>query len=109
METRTSTANSVGDIGVLTQSWVRACRPENPSTNTIAVYSSAVERFSEFLVERGMPTTVTSITREHVEAFMEHLLATRSPATASNRYRALKRFFGFLVEEGDSRRAGRSG
>ena len=48
-----------------------------------------------------MPTEVTSITREHVEAFMEHLLETRSPATASNRYRALKRFFGFLVEEGE--------
>ena len=32
---------------------------------------------------------------------MEHLLATRAPATASNRYRALKRFFGFLLEEGE--------
>ena len=48
-----------------------------------------------------MPTDVSSIRREHVEAFMEHLLETRAPATASNRHRALNRFFGFLVEEGE--------
>jgi site-specific recombinase XerD len=58
---------------------VRACKAENLSKNTIEVYGSAIERLREFLIERGMPTEVTSITREHVEAFMEHLLETRSP------------------------------
>jgi site-specific recombinase XerD len=96
-----STTTSVGDIGTLTQSWTRACRAENLSPNTIEVYGSACQRLTEFLVRHGMPTDVTSITREHIEVFMEHLLATRAPATASNRYRALKRFFGFLVEEGE--------
>ncbi len=35
-----------------------------------------------------MPTDVTSITREHIESFVVHLLDTRSPATALNRYKA---------------------
>jgi len=98
---KTDTAISLGDIGTLTQSWMRAIRAENLSPKTIEVYRSACEQFERFLVERGMPSDVGAITREHVEAFIEHLLATRAPATASNRYRALKRFFGFLVEEGE--------
>ena len=101
METRTSTATSVGDIGTLRASFLRACRAENLSPSTVEVYGSALDRFTEFLLQTGMPTDVSSITREHVEAWMEHLLETRAPATASNRYRALKRFFGFLVEEGE--------
>ena len=92
---------SVGDVTLLTASFLRACRAENLSPSTIEVYGSACERFTTFLVERGMPTDVASIRREHVEAFMEELLATRSSATAANRYRALKRFFGFAVEEGE--------
>jgi site-specific recombinase XerD len=48
-----------------------------------------------------MPTHVPSITREHVESFITLLLDTRSPATAHNRYRALKRFFSWLEEEGE--------
>jgi site-specific recombinase XerD len=101
MESKISTANSVGDIGVLTQSFLRACRAENLSPSTVEIYGSGVAQFASFLAERGMPTQVSSISREHVEAFMEHLLETRAPATASNRYRVLKRFFGFLVEEGE--------
>src|SRR5215207_9508763 len=101
MDTRTSTATSVGDIALLTQSFLRACRAENLSPSTVEVYGGAGAQFAAFLRDRGMPTEVRSIAREHVEAFMEHLLATRAPATASNRYRALKRFFGFLVEEGE--------
>ena len=46
METRTSTATSVGDIGTLTQSFLRACRAENLSPSTIEVYGSALERFT---------------------------------------------------------------
>jgi site-specific recombinase XerD len=61
----------------------------------------AVGQLADFLDERGMPTDVAALRREHVEAFIEHLLAHRSPATAANRYRALSRFFRFLEEEGE--------
>ena len=101
MDMKTNTAPSLGDIGLLTASFLRACRAENLSPNTLKLYGGACELLAAFLHERGMPTDVASIRREHIETFMEELLATRAPATASNRYRALKRFFGFLVEEGE--------
>jgi site-specific recombinase XerD len=48
-----------------------------------------------------MPTQVSQITREHVEAFVERLLETRAAATAATRYRDLQQFFKWLVEEGE--------
>jgi Phage integrase family len=48
-----------------------------------------------------MPVTVSAISREHVEAFIEDLLARWRPATARNRFQALQRFFAFLAEEGE--------
>ena len=47
------------------------------------------------------PDSVSGLRREHVEAFITHLLATRAPATASNRYRALQAFFRWALEEGE--------
>jgi site-specific recombinase XerD len=55
------------------------------------------------LAARGMPTSPPAITREHVEAFVADLLEHWKPATAHNRYRALRSFFGWLVEEGEIR------
>jgi site-specific recombinase XerD len=46
-----------------------------------------------------MPTSAGHVRREHVEAFMVHLLDRFKPATASNRYRALQQFFRWAVEE----------
>jgi site-specific recombinase XerD len=48
-----------------------------------------------------MPRAIGSISREHVEAFITHLIERWKPATAHNRYRALRSFFGWLVEEGE--------
>jgi site-specific recombinase XerD len=74
---------------------------ENKSPNTITIYGSAVDRLANFLEAKGMPVDVASIKREHVEALMVELLETRKPATAANRFRALQRFFGWLIEEGE--------
>ncbi|MPZ91406.1 MAG: tyrosine-type recombinase/integrase [Actinobacteria bacterium] len=41
------------------------------------------------------------IQRTDVEGFIADLLATRKPATASNRYRALQAFFGWCVRESE--------
>ena len=48
-----------------------------------------------------MPTEVAKIGREHVESFIERLVATKAPATANNRYRALTALFNFLVDFGE--------
>ena len=44
-----------------------------------------------------MPTDAATVRREH----LEDVLSRCRPATASNRYRALARFFAYLVEEGE--------
>jgi site-specific recombinase XerD len=48
-----------------------------------------------------MPTALSGIKREHVESYLEDLLARRSPATAHNRYRGCQSFFKWAVEEGE--------
>ncbi len=85
----------------LLASWRRALLAENKSLNTVAVYNSALGRLEDFLAERGMPTHLPSISREHVESFIVELLRTRSAATAHNRYRALQQFFRWALEEGE--------
>jgi site-specific recombinase XerD len=62
---------------------------------------SILRRFGEFLVERGMPTSVESISREHIERWIAEALQTRKANTAANRHKALRAFFGWLVEEGE--------
>jgi site-specific recombinase XerD len=103
---RTTTDRSrVGDIVPLGESFRLSLAAENASDATIDVYTSAVARLAEFLETRGMPVEVAAIHREHVEAFIAELLATRAPATAANRYRALRRFFGWLLDEGEITRS----
>ncbi len=48
-----------------------------------------------------MPTGAAKVRREHVEAFIEDVLARCRSAPVSNRYRALARFLAYLVEEGE--------
>jgi site-specific recombinase XerD len=48
-----------------------------------------------------MPTSAASIKREHVEAFIVHLLERHSPSTAANRFRSLQQLFRWLEEEGE--------
>lgn len=96
-----TTSVEVGDLANLVPDWTRSLRAQNKSPNTIEAYTAAAEQFIAFLREKGMPTEAVKITREHVETFVQHLLATRKPATANNRYRGLQRLFAYLVDEGE--------
>jgi len=93
MDKTAVSAPMVADLAVL--------RAENKSAQTIAAYNYAVTGLAEFLTDRGMPTAISAIAREHIEAFLVDLLERRSPATANNRYRGLVQFFRWAVEEGE--------
>ena len=71
------------------------------SPHTAKTYLASVTQFADFLTKKGMPTAIDAITREHVEAWLEHLLATRSSSTAKTRHGGLGRFFNYCVEEGE--------
>ena len=92
---------SPSDIAVNLASFRRHIAAENLSEATVYAYCGAVEQLITFLSEKGMPTDVTSITREHVGSFITHLLKTRKATTANQRYRGITRFFSWLVQEGE--------
>jgi site-specific recombinase XerD len=84
-----STVQRIGDLEQMVTSFRRHLRAENKAEPTITAYTYAPLQLADFLAERGMPSEVANIRREHVEAFLEHLLGRRSVATANNRYRGL--------------------
>ena len=91
------------DLSSSAASFARYLRAANIAPATLKTYAEAVRTLAGFLAERGMPTDVGVISREHVEAFVTDQLARWRPATAANRYRGLQRFFAWLVEEGEIR------
>jgi site-specific recombinase XerD len=97
----TTATTELGHLRTLASSWELHLRAERKSPQTIYNYTSAVDRLAGYLEDRGMPTNVASITREHVEAFIVSLLDTRSPATAANRYKALQQYWKWLDSEGE--------
>ena len=97
----TGNASTALSIELAAASWRRALRARNLSARTIETYTEATAGLERFLADRGMPTAVENVRREHVEAYIEAQLATRSPATAHNRHRALAVFFRWLRDEGE--------
>jgi site-specific recombinase XerD len=89
------------DLHSAIASYRRHLRAENLSPRTIETYMEATGQLAQFLDDRGMPTDTAAIRREHVEAFLEHLLGRFKAATAANRFRGLQSFFRFLEEEGE--------
>jgi len=76
-------------------------RAEGRSPKTLRVYLDAVDQLRAFTREQGMPD-LPSLTAEHLREFLGNLYARgNKPATVSNRYRALRRFFDWLREEGE--------
>jgi len=90
-----------GDIAVNLASFTRALAATNLSPRTIQSYTESTRLLARFLAERGMPTSVALIRREHLEAFVASLLAKWKPATAHNRYRGCQAFFRWLADEGE--------
>lgn len=96
-----ATRGTVPNLEGLVRSFERHLRATNKSPKTIETYLAAAGQLVDFLNERGMPTEAPAVRREHVEAYIADLVEHWKPATASNRYRALQQFFGFLLDEGE--------
>jgi len=86
---------------LLLNSFLRALRAENLSKRTLETYGESIKQFIRFLAREGVAVSPSEITREQVEDFITELLKKWKPATANNRYRALSRYFNWLVEEGE--------
>jgi len=86
---------------LLLGSFLRALRAENLSKRTLDTYGESIKQFIEFLARKEVSVSPSEITRGQVEDFITELLNKWKPATANNRYRALYRYFNWLVDEGE--------
>lgn len=80
--------------------FVRHLRAENKAPRTIENYEAGVLKFAAYLKAQGMPATVDTIAREHVEAFIGATLDQWTASTAHSRYAALQQFFKWAEDEG---------
>jgi site-specific recombinase XerD len=83
-------------------SFIRHLAADRRTPATRRAYNAAVAQLEAFLVERGLPTAVTELTPDHLEAFIVslHQRGMRS-TTILARHHALSRFFGWLVAENE--------
>jgi hypothetical protein len=81
-------STSVGEITALLPSWRLHLQASNLSPRTIRAYTDDGTLLAAFLADRGMPTAVRIITREHVEAFIAAELARTAPASAGEKPRS---------------------
>lgn len=90
-----------GDMAGNVISFARHLRAANLTPATQRTYLDSLDRLAHFLEASGMPTDVSAMRREHLEAFIEDQLARWKPTTAANRYSGIRPFFAWLVDEGE--------
>ena len=98
---QTSEPIIAGDLGLNMASYRRHLSAANLATSTIVGYLDSLTQLAAFLTRTGMPQDVANITREHIEAFVSDQLARRRPSTALGRYKGVRIFFRWLLEEGE--------
>lgn len=68
---------------------------QNCSPATVEIYDGALRQFSAFVPD----VEPEAVDAGHVRRYIAKLLATRTSSTANSRYRALHRFFRWLLEQ----------
>ena len=91
-----------GDIRAEIQPWSTHLQAEHKSPRTIESYADSLRQLGDFLVAHGMPCAVSAIRREHIEAYLLDLSTRgRSPATVALRFRSLRPFWNYMIDEGE--------
>lgn len=88
-------------LSSLVDSWRRDLRARNLAPKTIKTYGESADQLVAWVVDEHEVTVPAGVERDHIRGFISHLLDTKSPATASVRFRALQQFFNWLVDEGE--------
>ena len=89
---RTQTQLSPNDIAELESEFKIMLQATNRSPRTIGAYMAGVDALRAFWVERGMPTAVDGVAREHVEAaYAAWIEAGYGAASVAREYRLGRR------------------
>lgn len=90
------------DLLHLRRSFIRHLAADRRTPATRSAYTAAIVQLEAFLVARGMPTAVTALQPDHLEAFIVSLYERgMRPTTILARHHALSRFFRWLVAENE--------
>lgn len=90
------------DLLHLRRSFVRHLAADGRSPATRRAYAATIAQFEAFLTDQRLPTTVTTLEPDRLEAFFVSLYERGlSVATVLARHHALARFFSWLVEENE--------
>jgi site-specific recombinase XerD len=101
MTVTTTRIEPSGGLAVNAARFGRHLRAAGLSPKTGRTYLEGVANLAAFLVERGMPTAIEAITREHLEEWLIAMReAGRKPTTIAARYRSVQQFFKWAAEEG---------
>src|SRR3954453_3947273 len=83
----------------LIRDFVRHLKGTNRAVNTQTIYRRAALGLVQFLEQDGQLPAPRQLTRRHIEAYMAHLIDTRSASTANVVYRALQQLMRWLLDE----------
>ena len=78
-----------------------ALEAENRAPRTREAYGDALRLFGAFLAADGRSVVLVDIGADDVRAFLADQLRRLKPASVHTRYRSLRRFFAWCVEEGE--------
>lgn len=92
-------ADAGPDIATLAASWQRSLLALNRSPRTISGYLEILAGFTAWLSAERLPTAVTAIGRDVMQAYLAHKVGVTRPATAATHYRYLLQFWRWCVEE----------
>jgi site-specific recombinase XerD len=101
----TTATRPLDDLTVLLPDWQRHLRAKRLAPKTITSYLSCGYALARYLAERGMPTSVTAITREHIEHYLADLGDRTSAGNMAKHYRSLQQLFRWLVDDGEITRS----
>jgi site-specific recombinase XerD len=90
-----------GELGQLMLSFDRSLRALDRSPLTRDQYLMSVGQMLGYFAEHGLPTDATHVTRDHLETFLSEFAKDHKPATVQTRYKCLRLFFSFLLEENE--------
>lgn len=88
-----------GQLGQLMRSFDRSLKAVGRSDLTRDQYLMSVGQMVDYFAAHDLPSDPDKVTREHVELFLGEFAETHMPATVQTRYKCLRLFFTFLLEE----------
>lgn len=83
----------------LQASFGRHLRAEGRSPRTVVLYGQSIRFFCEWLEAQGRPATLDELNRASIRAWLAGLADRQAPGTVATRYRGMRRFCGWLVDE----------